>query len=143
VIALPWNVGELHSAGSRLDRMTHSKVSAKGGIRIRLLLAVMVAVLASLTLHHGAMARGGEFERQAITSSSHHAGGACIADCRSDDHSMPVCCGMGLCLSSMPVDPGDMLPVMLGADAHAYVLVPTPEWLLQRIDRPPKDFREV
>lgn len=143
MIAMPRDFGELHSAGWRLDLMTRSKVSAKVGIRIRLVLAVMVAVLASLTMHHGAMAQGGDFERHAITSSSHHGGDACVADCTSDHHSMPVCCGMGLCLSGMPVDPGDILPKMSGNDAYAYVIVPGPIWLLQRIDRPPKDFREV
>lgn len=143
MIAMLRNFGELHSAGWRLDLMTQSKVSAKVGIRIRLVLAVMVAVLASLTMHHGAMARGGDFERQVITSSSHHGGDACVADCTSDHHSMPVCCGMGLCLSGMPVDPGDMLPEMSGTDAFAYVIASGPIRLVPRIDRPPKDFREV
>ena len=137
------NFGELHSAGWRLDLMTRSKISAKVGKRIRLVLAVMVAVLASLTLHHGAMARGGDLERHAITSSSHHGGNACVADCTSDQHSMPVCCGMGLCLSSMPVDPGDMLPEMLGANAIAHLTAPGPFWMFDRLDRPPKDSNEA
>jgi hypothetical protein len=134
---------ELRSAGWRLDPMTQCKISAKVGTRIRLVLAVMVAVVASLTLHHGAMARGSDFERHEITSSSHHGGYACVADCTSDHHSMPVCCGMGLCLSGIPVSPGDLLPAMSGAIALANLTAPGPFRMFDRIDRPPKDFKEA
>lgn len=120
--------------------MIRSKVSAKVGVKIQLVLAVMVAVVASLTLHHSAMAVGTDFERYEITSSSHHAGDTCAADCTSDYHTIPVCCGMGLCLSGTPVNPGDLLPAMEGAMVFADVTTPGPFRVFERLDRPPKDF---
>ncbi|MAN44763.1 MAG: hypothetical protein CMF04_00955 [Hyphomonas sp.] len=120
--------------------MTRSKASAKFGTRIRLVLAVMVAVVASMTLHHGAMAQGSALDRHQIASTSHHGDHACVADCTPADHSMPVCCGMGLCLSGMPVDPADLLPEVSDTSVFAQVATAAPIWMYDRIDRPPKDF---
>tara|TARA_R110002124_G_scaffold252463_5_gene417844 strand:+ start:2956 stop:3393 length:438 start_codon:yes stop_codon:yes gene_type:complete len=134
---------ELQSARRRLDPMTTSKVSAKFGTRIRLVLAVMVAVVASMTLHHGAMAQGSELGRHQIASTSNHGDLACFADCTPTDHSMPVCCGMGLCLSGMPIDPAELLPELSNTARFAKLTTARPLEMRSRIDRPPKNFPKV
>lgn len=123
--------------------MTTSKVSAKFRTRIRLVLAVMVAVVASMTLHHGAMAQGYELGRHQIASTSNHGDHACFADCTPTHHSMPVCCGMGLCLSGMPVDPAELLLELSNTARFAKLTTASPLEMRSRIDRPPKNFPKV
>jgi hypothetical protein len=123
--------------------MTTGRVSAKFGTRIRLVFAVMVAVVASMTLHHGAMAQGSELDRHQVASTSHDGGHACFADCTPTDHSLPVCCGMGLCLSGMPVDPADLLQELSNTARFAQLTTAGPLKMRSRIDRPPKIFPKV
>jgi hypothetical protein len=117
--------------------MIRSKASALG-TKIQLVLAVMLAVVASMTLHHGAMAEGSELDRHHIGLTSHHGDHSCTADCTPADHSMPVCCGLGLCLSGMPVDPSDLLPEVSDTSLFGRVAPAAPFWMYERIDRPPK-----
>ncbi|SMQ67735.1 hypothetical protein SAMN06295905_1569 [Devosia lucknowensis] len=106
-------------------------------MRVRLVLMVMVAVAASMTLHHGAMASGPVLSTS-HASHEHHHGDDCHGDCSGGVHSMPMCCGMGLCLSGLPVSPQASLRM-----APVSVKVPEPDmtdprWPIDRIDRPPK-----
>ena len=107
---------------------------------LRLVLAVMVAVVASMTLHHGAMAQGSDLDGHAVASMSQHGPDACVADCTPADHSMPVCCAMGLCLSGMPVDFADILTKASDLSIFAQLAPAGPFKMLNRIDRPPKIF---
>lgn len=105
-----------------------------------MILAVLVAVVSSMSLHHGAMARTSGVEH-AVSDVNHHADVECEAHCDSDPHSMPVCCGMGLCLGGMPAAPSATLPVLRTVDRLADVTEPAPHRVIVRIDRPPKGFR--
>lgn len=105
---------------------------------IQLVLAVMLAVVASMTLHHGAMAKSSELDRHHIGFTSHHGDNSCTANCTPADHSMPVCCGVGLCLSGMPVDPANLLPEVSDTSFFGRVAAAAPFWMHERIDRPPK-----
>lgn len=110
--------------------------------RIRLILAVLVAVVASMTMHHGAMARSNGLSH-AAAAAHHHASHACIGSCEPERHSMPVCCGMGLCLSGMPAAPITTLPPLRPAIMVVGLSATKPQWPLVRIDRPPKDFLQT
>lgn len=118
--------------------MADKSATAASRGHTRLILAVMVAVLVSMTFHHGAMASVAGMHVHAEQTHS-HAGGAC-AECQQRSHSMPVCCAMGLCLSAIP---GNFLsataPPASATMAGTYRSV-TPRWSAERIDRPPKGF---
>jgi hypothetical protein len=121
--------------------MARNSVSATAYARIWLVLAIAALIVSSLTRHHGAMARDFSFETPGIIASSHHAADARSADrCTSDRHSIPVCCGMGLCLSGIPPKTDDVLSKLSNADALAHLPCPEPFRMFDRIDRPPKDF---
>jgi len=105
--------------------------------RARLIVAIMVAVLASMSLHHGAMASG--------PAAAHHhidASGNCGESC-SEPHDVIACCAMGLCLSGLPAAPRDgMLSATSSAD-HEMRADLAPRWMGKRIDRPPKVIRDT
>lgn len=71
---------------------------------MRMILMVMVAVVASMTLHHGAMAAAPAAHDHAQLHVEHEVeDAACTQECSVPSHSIPACCGMGLCLSGVPV----------------------------------------
>lgn len=105
----------------------------------RLILAIMVAVLVSMTFHHGAMASVAGMHTHAEQAHSHE-DYPCATQCQQRSHSMPVCCAMGLCLSAIP---GNFLSAT--APSASVTMVGTyrsvtPRWSAERIDRPPKGF---
>lgn len=110
--------------------------------RIRLIVAILVAVVSSMTLHHGAMARSDGMPIAPV-GAHHQIDSSCTDGCGTDRHSMPVCCGMGLCLSGMPVAPIATLPVERTSDIFSEPTEFRPCWVFVRIDRPPKAFLEV
>jgi hypothetical protein len=109
--------------------------------RMRMTVMLMVAVVASMTLHQSAMAAAPAAHDHAQLGIEHEVeGDACTRDCRVSPHSTPACCGMALCLSGLPVTPQaeqypsrrnapDFLNCGLRAQSFA-----------GRIDRPPKNF---
>lgn len=107
-----------------------------------MILAILVAVVSSMSLHHGAMARSSGVEH-AMSEVNDHPDVKCEGHCDSDPHSMPVCCGMGLCLSGMPVAPITSLPVTRSMDLVPGSAEARPRWTTRRIDRPPKIFLET
>lgn len=103
-----------------------------------LILAIMVAVLVSMTFHHGAMASAPGMHVHAEQTHGHE-DDAC-AECQQRSHSVPVCCAMGLCLSAVPGSfVSAFVPFASMTPAGIYHSV-TPRWSAERIDRPPKDF---
>lgn len=110
------------------------------GIRLRMILIIMAAVVSSLTMHHGAMASS----HVAIEQVSHHEHEAnCGQDCGPPSHSMPACCGIGLCLSGLPAASQSSLAAPLHAAEGSAILDIAPRWPPNRIDRPPKDLSSV
>lgn len=108
--------------------------------RLRTILIVMVAVIASMTMHHGAMATSPPPHDHSIAHLSLHAGeSACLVECDGQSHSMPICCGMGLCLSGLPVEPqpGHLAPSLDSPGSYSCNL--SPRHRSSRIDRPPKN----
>jgi hypothetical protein len=105
------------------------------GSRLRMILVIMAAVISSLTLHHSAMASTHSITEQL----SHHERGAdCGWECSPPPHSMPACCGMGLCLSGLATAAqSSFASPRLSAKASA-IFGMSLRWPLNRIDRPPK-----
>ena len=134
---------ELLHAGTGFAAMTRIAAAPQTRAGIRLLMAVLVAVVASMTMHHGAMARTVTSAHD-VAATHHHSGQQCAGTCDSERHSMPVCCGMGLCLSGMPVAPNATLPAWQPAILEPNLYTIRPHWPVERIDRPPKDvLRDV
>ena len=108
--------------------------------RMRVIFVVMVAVVISMTLHHGAMA-------SAPTAHDHVEAhldqgwedARCTGDCGTRPHSMPACCGIGLCLSELPVAPQSELLAEPKSVARAFQRGLLPKSVVNRIDRPPKN----
>ena len=108
---------------------------------MRSILMVMVTVVASMALHHGAMAAAPAAHGHAQSHIDHQAeGDPCAQECRVSSHSIPACCGMGLCLSGLPV--GLHAERYLTRRNAADFLDPglQPQSTMRRIDRPPKNF---
>ena len=107
--------------------------------RMRLIVVVMLAVVASMTMHHGAMASDAGHHGYSPADLQHRVSDTdCDGDCTGGAHELLACCGMGLCMSVLPVAPEaavsptpqtPMLPNYAGID-------PRPTYA--RIDRPPK-----
>lgn len=106
--------------------------------RVRFVLLVMLAVVTSMTLHHGAMASPSGVPFQAMSSQHHHHQEACFGDCSSHTHSMAVCCGTGQCLSSLPAAPRPIAADWHMSPDDAELVGLGPRWLSHRIERPPK-----
>jgi hypothetical protein len=99
----------------------------------------MVTVVVSMTMHHGAMASEMDHAGHHPVGQAHHVSDQpCAGDCAGDSHGMPTCCGMGLCLSGLPVPPQAGLAVKLGASTSPFGRVLEPRAVVFRIDRPPK-----
>jgi hypothetical protein len=107
--------------------------------RMRMILMVMVAVVASMTLHHGAMAAAPAAHDHAQLHVEHEVEyAACTPDCSVPSHSVPACCGMGLCLSGLPVPPqAEQYPPRPNATGVLDCGL-LPRSFVGRIDRPPK-----
>ena len=112
--------------------------------RVRVILLVMVAVVASMTLHHGAMASAPTAHGHVELHLDYRLEDAgCTVHCGTRPHSMPACCGIGLCLSELPVAPQSELlaqPRSAACFLHRGLI---PKSILSRIDRPPKTFARV
>ena len=106
---------------------------------MRIILMVMVAVVASMTLHHGAMATAPVAHDHAHLHADHQVeGAACSQDCSVPSHSIPACCGMGLCLSGVPVIlQVEQFPLQRNATSTLDCSL-RPQSMGGRIDRPPK-----
>ena len=107
---------------------------------MRSILMVMVTVVASMTLHHGAMAAGPAAHGHAQSHIEHEVDGdLCTQECPASSHSIPACCGMGLCLSGLPVNMREeqYLPRRNAQEVLDWGLQ---RWsLIERLDRPPKN----
>ena len=116
----------------------HSPVQALR-CNVRLMLAVLVTVVVSMTMHHGAMALDMDHAGHHIAVAGHHVSEQpCLDDCARDSHGMPTCCGIGLCLSGLPVPPQASLLAELGTPAVTWGQGLEPRAAVFRIDRPPK-----
>lgn len=107
---------------------------------LRTILIMMVAVIASMSLHHGAMAASPAAHDHSAAHLDLPVGEAdCLVDCDARSHSMPACCGMGLCLSGLPVGPQSarFAPALVSDSSYHRNLSPRSWW--SRIDRPPKN----
>ncbi len=116
--------------------MTRQRLRPKAKVHLRVVLLAMLAVVASMTLHHGAMAGSLPLE------AAHHHLGESSPHCHGDEcekgHAMPACCGMGLCLSALPVGPGASV-LRLERQAPLALGIPIAvRWAHLGIDRPPK-----
>lgn len=121
-------------------QMLREAKTLAAGARLRMILIVMAAVVFSLTLHHGAMAS----TPTAIEQVSHHdRGDDCGQDCGLRAHSIPACCGMGLCLSALPMSSQWSLAAVLVSAAGLAIFGLSPRWPPNRIDRPPKGLLSV
>lgn len=110
----------------------------------RLIAAVMLAVVVSLSLHHGAMGAG-TLHAQAPFHMHLTDTELCGGNCPADPRGISACCGIGLCLSALPValQQGMRLPP---SSTLASLLKNGVEQIVAgRIDRPPKvlDARTV
>lgn len=105
---------------------------------MRIILMVMVAVVASMTLHHGAMATAPVAHDHHLHADHQVEGAACTQDCSVPSHSIPACCGMGLCLSGVPVILQiEQFPLQRNATSTLDCSL-RPQSMGGRIDRPPK-----
>ncbi len=95
--------------------------------------------MASMTLHHGANGSCSRCAHHAPLHVEHEVeDAACTQECSVPSHSIPACCGMGLCLSGLPVTPqAEQYPPRRNAtgvlDAACFH-----RSFVGRIDRPPK-----
>jgi len=120
-----------------LPKQASSATMVKSGLKNRpafcVLLAIMVAVVLSMTMHHSAMAA------QPIALHHHMEqsdGNHCHKAKCQHGHSMPECCGMGLCLAAIPVG-SVMCPAMHEQAQPQWVPQSMALWVYNRIDRPP------
>lgn len=109
-------------------------------MRMRVILIVTVAVVASMTLHHGAMASAPAAHDQ-VEAHIHHPSEApdCTGVCGTRPHSMPACCGMGLCLTGLPAEPQSGLSAERQPAKPNFHRGLIPNFIVSRIDRPPKN----
>lgn len=118
--------------------MTQRSAMAAFRTHARLILTIMVAVVVSLTLHHGAMASmamtHGHVEHH------HQSGQPCDVGCQPSSHSMPVCCAMGLCVSGITGAPMNSLFPKATTDQVGLLTSFVSRWVAHRIDRPPKEM---
>ncbi|QQR40079.1 hypothetical protein [Devosia rhizoryzae] len=119
--------------------LRHEYVSAsKAGMRA--MMAIMFAVVLSMTLHHGTMAVAAEQPTgHAYSMAGHHGAEECVGVC-GDAHELLVCCGMGLCLSGLPAAPHTTVPIELQANYASEPRTIEPRRSTDRIDRPPKSL---
>lgn len=102
----------------------------------RLVLVIMLAVVASMTIHHGAMAS--VIDTPQLQHAHHENHGTCAGDCEPRTHSMPVCCAMGLCLSALVGNDYSEPFAVRHDDVGGLVASVMPRQTSERIDRPPK-----
>jgi hypothetical protein len=120
--------------------MVRTASATTGRARLLAIVIVMAAVTISLTLHHGVMANSPAEHDHSIAHLLQPAGEpVCLVNCHDRSHSMPVCCGMGLCQSGLPVGPQPVhAPPSLGSTDFYYCAL-SPRHSSSRIDRPPKN----
>ena len=106
--------------------------------RIRVATTIMVAALAIMTMGHGAMAHAPAGVTHTAQENADHRESACSENCFAHSHSMPVCCGMSLCLGALPLAPHFTVPIEFGSAVAADIIDIAPLWRFNRIDRPPK-----
>lgn len=108
--------------------------------RVRVILLAMVAAVASMTLHHGAMASAAAAHHHVEAHVDHRSEDAsCTGGCGTRAHSMPACCGIGLCLSGLPVAPQPEPCAEPRSVARAFEGSLPRKSVVIRIDRPPKN----
>lgn len=107
-------------------------------MRIRVILIVMMAVVASMTLHHGAMASAPEAHDHVEAHIHHPSDSDCTGVCGTHPHSMPTCCGIGLCLTGLPAEPQSWRSAEPQPAKRLFHRDLIPNSIASRIDRPPK-----
>ncbi|CAN7508777.1 hypothetical protein [Devosia sp. LjRoot3] len=118
--------------------MAQKSTLAAFRVHTRLILAIMVAVLVSMTFHHGAMAS--VTMTHGHVENHHQSGQPCEVGCQPSSHSMPVCCAMGLCVSGITGAPMNSLFPKATTDQVGLLTSFVSRWVAHRIDRPPKEM---
>lgn len=117
----------------------HRYVERRRGWRLPLMIVIMLAVLASLTLHHGAMASQPAAGHH-VQQNHVHSGDACVSPpCGQQHHTLPECCGLGLCLAALPVPAVAETPGRSGGSHQLMPLHVDVRWPIHRLDRPPRN----
>ena len=107
--------------------------------RIRVVIVVMLAVVASMTMHHGAMASDAGHHGYSSADLQHRVSDTdCYVDCTGEAHELLACCCTGMCMSGLPVAPqAAVLPAPKTPLLSTYAGI-DPRSTYARIDRPPK-----
>ena len=103
----------------------------------RLIVAVMLAVVVSLSLHHGAMGAG-TVHAQAPFHTHLTDAELCGSNCPADPQGISACCGIGLCLSALPVAPQQGMTLPPSSTLASLLKNGVEQIVAGRIDRPPK-----
>lgn len=102
-------------------------------------LALVLALLMSLSLHHAAIGAqtpvSQNHEAQASASSHSHCSDG---DCVISHNARPGCCAMGLCMGSLPPPGIGFLSVGHGISREDVGTVIAARWANDGLDRPPK-----
>ncbi len=117
----------------RLYRLDHC-----GRWRMRLIIAVMLAVVSSMTLHHSAMASQFSVAHHQHQDQVHHDNDCGALACEQQHHTLPECCGMGLCLAALPGPAATTPPDWNRSPHHPLATHVDVNWPIERLDRPPR-----
>lgn len=117
----------------RYDRFGHSR-----RWRLRIVIAVVLAVISAMTLHHSAMA-----SQLAVAQHQHqdhvdHDGDCGVLACEQQHHTLPECCGVGLCLAALPGPAATTPPNWNRFPHHPVAAHVDVNWPVFRLDRPPR-----
>ncbi len=127
---------KLQVRGGMIGRLMRDRINSKRWLQVRLVLAMLIAVVASLTFHHGTMASQVTPPTAHHGSHGHHQQTDLVG--LDDHHALPACCGVGLCLSALPVTyTANALFEPSSTPAPIKLQVAT-SWPRDRIDRPPR-----
>lgn len=121
--------------GCRSGRMVRMLSLLSVRMRTRLVLMMLVMVVASMTFHHGTMAVSAMDHQGAAVAVHHHGEGDTH---ERPGHSMPACCGIGLCLSGIPISLATVLMISIALPETMALVDVGPHWPHDRIYRPPK-----
>lgn len=103
-----------------------------------MIIAVVLAVVSVMTLHHSAMA-----SQLAVAHHQHQDHVRPDQDCgrlacEQHHHTLPECCGMGLCLAALPGPAAATPPTWNRSPRHPVATHVNVSWPIARLDRPPR-----
>lgn len=103
-----------------------------------MIIAVVLAVVSTMTLHHSAMASQLAVAHHQHQTQTHTNDDCGVLACEQQHHTLPECCGMGLCLAALPGPAAATSPTWSQLPRHPVATHVDVSWPVVRLYRPPR-----